>query len=391
MKKIIALTVSLLIIVAVVLTTSLVDNEFTWQLPQDTPAPPVPADNPMNKAKVELGRHLFYDKRLSINNSTSCASCHLQSKAFTDGKKLSSGAHGDLTPRNAMSLTNVGYNPNFTWANPLMTQLEHQARVPLFGDNPIEMGLAGREKQTLATLSAEPIYQQLFPQAFSQSISQGIKEDEQSPINFVNIIKAISAFERTLISFNSPYDQYLRGENVDTKEDSKFGESEKRGMDIFFSEQGECFHCHGGFNFTDSSVHENAPSAPNRFHNNGLYNVDGLGGYPKSDRGLFDMTSSKTDMGKFKAPTLRNIALTGPYMHDGSLETLESVVDHYVAGGTNIHSGPNKGFGVISPLKSEFVPGLDISPQQRADLLHFLHSLTDNEFINNPALSDPWK
>lgn len=351
-------------------------NQFIWQLPKDTPAPPVPADNPMNNAKIELGRHLFYDTRLSNNNSTSCASCHLQSKAFTDGKTFSSGAHGDLTPRNAMSLTNVGYNPNFTWANPLMNQLEHQARVPLFGDNPIEMGLAGHEKQTLTQLNEEPIYQKLFPQAFI---------GEQNPVNFINIIKAISAFERTLISFNSPYDQYLRGE------DSSFGQSEQRGMNIFFSEQGECFHCHGGFNFTDSSVHENAPSAPNRFHNNGLYNVDGLGGYPKSDRGLFEMTASKTDMGKFKAPTLRNIAVTGPYMHDGSLSTLEDVLDHYIAGGTNINEGPNKGFGVISPLKSEFVPGLDISPQQRADLLNFLHSLTDNDFLTDPALSNPWQ
>ena len=350
-------------------------NEFTWQLPKDIPAPPIPANNPMNKAKVELGRHLFYDTRLSVNKEISCATCHLQSKAFTDGKQFSIGAQGHPTPRNAMSLTNVGYNPNFTWANPLMTQLEHQARVPLFGDNPIEMGLAGHEEAALINIAADPIYQKLFPKAFN----------EPKPYNFVNIIKAISAFERTLNSFNSPYDKYLRGES------SSFGESEKRGMEIFFSEQGECFHCHGGFNFTDSSVHENAPNAPNRFHNNGLYNVDGLGGYPKSDRGLFDMTSSKADMGKFKAPTLRNIAVTAPYMHDGSLKTLEDVVDHYIAGGTNIAQGPNKGFGVISPLKSEFVPGLDITPQQRADLLNFLHSLTDSEFLNDPKLSDPWK
>jgi len=349
---------------------------FTWALPADIPPPPVPKTNPMSWAKVELGRHLFYDQRLSGNNTISCASCHHQDKAFSDGEVGSTGLHGDITPRNSMSLTNVGYNQNFTWANPLLTALEHQASLPLFGEEPAEMGLAGKEAHALEQIKAEPIYQQLFEQAF---------HSESHPFTIVNIIDAIAAFQRTLLSFNSPYDKYLR------QQPSNFGESEKRGMALFFSEKTECFHCHGGFNFTDASVHANSPASANRFHNNGLYNIDGKGSYPKSDQGLYDLTSHKNDMGKFKAPTLRNIAVTGPYMHDGSKATLEEVIDHYISGGTNRDTGINKGFGSVSPFKSEFVPGLDITPQQRADLLNFLNSLTDEEFLNNPALSDPWK
>lgn len=353
-----------------------IDSTFDWQLPKDVPPPPVPAENPMSQSRVELGRHLFYDKRLSANNTVSCATCHHQSKAFTDGKKGSTGLFGDITPRNAMNLTNVAYNHNYTWAHNLSKTLEHQARFPLFGETPPEMGLSGNEHKAIKQLQSDAKYQMLFKAAFPS---------QPNSFNMVNVIDAIAAFERTLLSFNSPYDKYLRGEP------SNFGESEKRGLTLFFSERSECFHCHGGFNFSDASVHENSPTAANQFHNNGLYNIDGKGGYPKSDRGLYDVTSNLQDMGKFKAPTLRNIAVTAPFMHDGSIETLEGVVDHYINGGTNIRQGKNRGFGSASPLKSEFVPGLDLTEQERGDLLNFLHSLTDQTFLTNPDLSDPWK
>ena len=352
-------------------------DTFDWNLPEGMVPPLVPADNPISDAKVQLGRHLFYDKRLSANDSVSCASCHEQSKAFTDGKVGSVGLFGDITPRNSMNLTNVAYNQNFTWANPLNTQLEHQARGPLFGETPAEMGLTGVEDKALAKLKADSKYQTLFAEAFP---------GDANAFNMVNVINAISSFERVLISFNSPYDKYLRGER-----DNGFGASEKRGMTLFFSEKTECFHCHGGFNFTDSSVHENSAAPAKRFHNTGLYNVDGMGAYPKSDRGLYDMTSHKDDMGKFKAPTLRNIAVTGPFMHDGSIETLEGVLQHYINGGTDIREGKNKGFGSASPFKSEFVPGLTLTEQEKADLMAFLHSLTDEEFLTDPAFSDPWQ
>jgi cytochrome c peroxidase len=351
------------------------DKSYRWQLPKDTPPPIVPANNPMSEAKVKLGRHLFYDTRLSANNTISCASCHHQSKAFTDGEVGSTGLYADITPRNAMGLTNVAYNQNFTWANPLNTRLEHQARGPLFGETPPEMGLTGVEHKAIAELQKDSKYQTMFKQAYPE---------QASAFTMTNIIDAIATFERTLLSFNSPYDKYLRGES------NNFGDSQKRGMTLFFSEKSECFHCHGGFNFSDSSVHENATTLAQRFHNNGLYNIDGKGGYPKTDRGLYDMTSHKDDMGKFKAPTLRNIAVTAPFMHDGSIDTLEGVLAHYVNGGTNKRSGKNKGFGSANPFKSEFVPGLELSEQDKTDLLNFLRSLTDETFLNNPDFSDPW-
>lgn len=351
-------------------------TQFSWDLPKGTPPPVVPKDNPMSNAKVSLGRHLFYDVRLSANETVSCSTCHLQEKAFTDGKVGSVGLHGDVTPRNSMNLTNVAYSQNFTWANPLATELEHQARFPLFGEQPAEMGLTGHEAKALEKLQSEEIYQTLFSKSFPA---------DATPINMNNIIKAIATFQRTLLSFDSPYDHYLRGEKH-----PDFGASQKRGMMLFFSEKTECFHCHGGFNFSDSSVHENSTVPAKRFHNNGLYNIDGKGGYPKSDRGLYQMTSHKDDMGKFKAPTLRNIALTAPFMHDGSIATLEEVLAHYINGGSDIREGKNRGFGSISPLKSEFVPGLTLSEHETQDLMNFLHSLTDSTFIRNPDFSDPW-
>jgi cytochrome c peroxidase len=352
------------------------DRGYHWALPDDIPPPIVPTNNPITAAKVELGRHLFYDKRLSANRSTACATCHIQTKGFTDGKAFSSGLFGDLTTRNSMNLTNVAYNQNFTWANPLNTRLEHQARLPLFGEMPPEMGLTGSEPNVIEQLKNDETYQQLFKGAFSA---------QHDPFNFVNIINAIASFERSILSFDSPYDKYLRGE-IDA-----ISAAQKRGMQLFFSERTECFHCHGGFNFSDSSVHKNATQTAEHFHNNGLYNVDGKGAYPKSDRGLFDMTSHQGDMGKFKAPTLRNIAVTAPFMHDGSIATLEGVLTHYINGGTDIRQGENKGFGSLSPFKSEFIPGLQLSEVEQTDLLSFLHSLTDQTFLTNPDLSDPFK
>lgn len=370
------LSLALLLLTAVAAYFALFNHtEYQWPLPDDIPPPVVPKHNPITNAKVALGRHLFYDQRLSANNTVSCASCHHQDKAFTDGKAQSTGLLGDLTPRNSMTLTNVAYNQHYTWANPLTTQLEHQARLPLFGEEPPEMGLTGVEQTTIDRLSADSTYQTLFKAAFG-----GQKE----AITLSNIIDALASFERILLSFNAPYDQYLRGQH------DAINASAKRGMKLFFSEQTECFHCHGGFNFSDSSVHKDSATAAERFHNNGLYNIDGNGAYPKSDRGLFDMTAHQDDMGKFKAPTLRNIAVTAPFMHDGSIATLEEVIDHYINGGSDIRQGKNKGFGSVSPFKSEFVPGLNLSPQERTDLLSFLHSLTDESFLTNPQLANPW-
>lgn len=352
------------------------DGDYEWRLPAGFPKPNVPADNPMSQAKVELGRRLFFDKRLSGNSTFSCASCHDPKKAFTDGRAQAVGATGEEHPRGAMSLANVGYANALTWANDLLPALEQQALVPMFGEAPVELGLAGQEDAMLARLRAEPMYTDLFPRAFP---------DDAAPITLDHVVKAIATFERTLVSGNSPYDRFVYGHDA-----SALDASAQRGRDLFFSERCECFHCHGNFNFSDNLSHAGTVISEIAFHNTALYNVDGQGAYPAPSRGLIDISGKPSDMGRFKAPTLRNIALTAPYMHDGSIATLEEVIDHYARGGRKIEGGPNAGDGAKSPLKSEFLRGFLVSDSERADLVHFLESLTDPDFSNDPRFSDPW-
>lgn len=352
-----------------------VTSAYQWELPEWTPKPIVPADNPMSSAKVELGRHLFYEKRLSITGEHSCGSCHLQAFAFTDGTTVGVGATGELHPRNSMSLTNIAYNSVLTWANPLMTQLEKQALVPMFGEHPVELGMAGKETEILAMLRDDPQYRSMFAAAFGEG---------EDAINLNTMMKAISSFERTLVSFNSPYDRYRYGGDK-----TAISESAKRGEVLFNSERLECFHCHGGLNFSDSIVHEHLAFPEIAFHNTGLYNIDGKGAYPPNNTGVHEITHKSTDMGRFKAPTLRNIALTAPYMHDGSVATLEEAIDHYQAGGRTIETGDNAGVGRENPLKSHFISGFELSASEKQNLIDFLRSLTDETFIHNPAFSDP--
>ncbi|GAP97881.1 methanobactin export MATE transporter MbnM [Leptolyngbya sp. NIES-2104] len=348
-------------------------SPYTWQLPAWTPPPNVPTNNPMSAAKVELGRHLFYEKRLSVMGEFSCATCHDQARAFTEKKSVSIGVTGEAHPRNAMSLANIAYNSVLTWANPLMTDLETQLLVPIFGEHPIEMGMAGKETELIAMLKGDPNYQKLFTEAFG---------NEEISIN--TMAKAIAAFERSLVSFNSPYDQYRYGGN-----DRAISEAAKRGEALFESERLECFHCHGGINFSDSITHSRLAFKEIAFHNTGLYNLDGKGAYPPNNTGIKEITLKPSDMGRFKAPTLRNIALTAPYMHDGSIPTLEKVIEHYSEGGRTIHAGKWAGVGNQNPLKSSFIKGFKLSDQEKQDLLEFLRSLTDESFIQNPAFRDP--
>ena len=347
---------------------SAVATEYDWNLPQWTPKPVVPEDNPMNAAKVELGKHLFYEPSLSITGDYSCATCHKQSLAFTDGRKVAIGAKDDLHPRNSMSLTNIAYNPVLTWANPLMTRLESQALIPIFGEHPIEMGMVGKEQEIIERLQNDPEYSRMFADAFP----------EANPININNLTKALASFQRTLLSFNSPYDRYRYKGNSHA-----ISASAKRGEKLFHSERLECFHCHGGINFSDSVIHERLAFTEIAFHNTGLYNIDGEGSYPPQNTGVHEISQKPEDMGRFKAPTLRNIALTAPYMHDGSIATLESVIEHYQAGGRAVTKGNN-------PNKSGFIKGFQLSQSEKQDLLAFLRSLTDEEFIRNPAFSNPF-
>jgi cytochrome c peroxidase len=352
------------------------EDAYPLGLPPGYPRPAIPADEPLTPPRVELGRHLFYDTRLSGNGTQSCASCHVQSLAFTDGRATSVGSTGEAHFRNAMSLTNVGYVSALTWASPVLGSLAEQALIPMFGEFPVELGLAGGEDTLLARLRAEPRYQPLFAEAFGA---------ESDPFTVRNVVVALAAFERTLVSYRSPYDRATYG-----GEASALDASARRGLALFFEERFECFHCHGGFNFSQSTRHDGSAFDEIEFHNTGLYDVDGRGSYPDSDTGLARVTSDPLDMGRFRAPTLRNIALTAPYFHDGSAATLEDVLDHYARGGRRIDSGPNAGDGANNPFKSPFIRPIAMTAQERADLLAFLRALTDEAFVRDPRHADPW-
>jgi len=352
------------------------DEPYMYDLPGELPLPLIPDDNPMGISRVELGRRLFYDKRLSGNETQACASCHVQSAAFAEPRAVSVGSTGQLHPRNAMSLTNVAYNATQTWANKLLVHLEDQALVPMFGIEPVELGLEGMEDVLLARLAADDDYVALFRAAFS---------DPKGTPTLDRITKAIATFQRTLVSFDSPYDRFFY-----KRELTALSPEALRGFELFASERLECFHCHGGFNFASSSVHAGTDFTELAFHNNGLYNVDGQGAYPTGNRGLFEMSGVAEDMGRFKAPTLRNIEFTAPYMHDGSIATLEDVVDHYAAGGRHITDGPLAGDGRLNPYKSSFIHGFELSVDEKADLMTFLKALSDESFISDPRFSDPF-
>lgn len=357
---------------------SFASQQFKWDIPTWAPKPTVPADNPMTKEKVLLGRHLFYDKRLSIDNSMSCATCHIQSKAFTNGKPLAKGVDGSNGIRNVMSLTNVSYLSTLTWSNPQITSLEFQSLIPLFGEHPVEMGMAGQETLLFKRLKSNKKYQSLFRAAFPE---ESLKGDE-ALFSLSTITKAIASFQRTLISLNSPYDQYKYGGN-----EKAISESAKRGERLFFGERMECYHCHGGFNFTDTVSHARLPFPEKAFHNTGLYNLDGKGSYPKENMGIAEFTGDLADIGKFRTPTLRNIAVTGPYMHDGSIKSIRDVLEkHYSKAGMAAQSQNG-----ISPLRHELITGFYLEEQDIIDVTSFLKSLTDKSFINNPSHSDPWK
>jgi cytochrome c peroxidase len=317
--------------------------EWQWRRPPGVAVPPVPDNNPMSTAKVDLGRYLFYDTRLSGNGTQSCASCHQQARAFTDGLAQSVGSTGQKHPRGSMSLVNVAYASALTWANPRQTRLEDQAIVPMFGLHPLELGLSPDDDGWIDRLKKEPRYAAMFAAAFA---------DAGDPFTLVNVTKAIAAFERAIVSWRSPYDRY----HFDRDETAISGAA-RRGEALFNSQPLSCFRCHGGVNFSGNG----------RFENNG-----------SSDLGIFEQTRDESDVGKFKVPTLRNIAVTAPYMHDGRLTTLEQVIDHYASGGgSHLNTSP-------------MLKGFTLTPEQRKDLMAFLTCLTDAELLKDPRFSDPW-
>jgi len=304
---------------------------------------------------VELGRHLFWDANLSSDGTVSCGSCHLPSSSFSDPSAFSAGVGGALGERNSMVLVNVGWSPNYFWDG-RSGSLEEQVQIPI--PHPDEMALPWPE--ALQRLSDDPIYSDLFGAAFG---------DVQ--ITQERTAKALAQFVRTLISGNSKYDRWRRGETALT--DSEFS-----GYEIFLREGGDpettpggqfggdCFHCHSeaGVLFTD-----------HLFRNNGLDSVFA------ADPGLAGVTGMPLDSGRFKTPTLRNVALSGPYMHDGRFSTLEEVIDHYNSGGV--------ASSTIDPFMKYTTGGLTLTPSMKADLIAFLHTLTDTSFVQNPAFQNP--
>ena len=331
----------------------------------------------MNAAKVELGRHLFYDARLSVNNTLSCAGCHAVNLAFADGRAVARGATGQNHPRNAPSLINVAYLSALDWANPAPRTLEQQMHTPLFNEQPIELGVNDSNRAAiLQRLQSDAQYPGRFARAF---------DGEAAPLHWDNIIKAIAAFQRTLTAANSRYDQARAGTAALT-------EGEQRGQALFFGTLGEarCAQCHGGPNlgggvFTSIDGSVGTPS----FHNMGLFNIGGTGAYPERNQGLYASTRKPEDMGKFRAPSLRNVAVTAPYLHDGSADTLEKVVALHAEGGRVFGPGPYAGDGRASPYKDPLIDQIRISAQDQADLVAFLKALTDDSALTRAEFAAP--
>lgn len=321
----------------------------------------IPEDNPTTTKGFELGRMLFYEKKLSGDNSMSCASCHQQNKAFTDGKAFSPGIDGQSGEVSSMSLVNLLWAEKFTW-NGKMRTVEGQSTEPI--RNPIEM----HENFDNAIRKLEDDgYNRLFQEAF-----------DTDEITEELIGKALAQFQRALISSNSKYDQYLRGEYEPTA-------SERRGEQLFFTHPipgqlrgGNCGDCHLG------PLTSGAIDGFQGFHNNGLDNDENM------DEGLMAVTGIPADKGRFKTPSLRNIALTAPYMHDGRFETLEEVIEHYDNG---IHQSSTLDILIIEGSNESQAAGerpqLFLTEQEKEDILAFLHMLTDEEFITNTQFSNP--
>lgn len=348
---------------------------WQWELPPGFSPPVVPADNPMSAAKVELGRRLFHDVRLSGNGTQACASCHTQASAFTDSRALSRGATGEVHPRNAQPLANVAYSTTLNWANPAVKTLEQQMQAPLFNTQPVEMGVNdGNRADILARLRKDPDYPPRFAAAFA---------GQSEALNWDNIVKAIAAFERTLIAAGSRYDRYRAGGEA-------LSAQEARGMQLFFGDRALCARCHGSPNFNDQFTTAAAPGAGPVFHNTGLFNIGGTGAYPEPNRGVYELTRLVADMGRFRAASLRNIELTAPYMHDGSIGTLEAVLDFYADGGRNVGNGLYAGDGRLNPYKDPLVSQIRLDAQDKADLVAFLKTLTDRSFVTDPRFADPF-
>lgn len=306
------------------------DTPYIYEVPAGFPIPVEPAENPLTVAKVALGKRLFYDPILSADETISCNSCHRQEFAFADNMAISPGVAGRLGMRNAPSLANLAYVTVFH-KDGGVPKLEIQAGSPIEDVNEMDLSIFTAADR----LNALPDYREQFMRAFGREADA------------FTITRALAAFERTMISGNSAYDLYTY-QGVSTA----MSAAQLRGQDLFFREELACSSCHAGFNFTNDE-----------FFNNGLQ-LD-----YSNDLGLRRVSLDTLDIGKFRVPSLRNVALTAPYMHAGSLPTLEAVMEHYNSGGVG-HS-----------LQDERIRPLGLTAAEKADLIAFLESLTDEVFI----------
>jgi cytochrome c peroxidase len=308
----------------------LADGEI-MSIPTGFPLVDFPSDNGYTKERWELGKQLFFDKQLSNSNTVSCSSCHNQNVAFSDNVALSIGDNNSLGTSNSPTLANVAYHPYYTRAGGVPT-LEMQILVPIQEHNEFNTNMV----DVIEKLKPNGMYQAMAQTAYNRELDAFV------------ITRAIATFERSLISGNSRFDDFFyKGiENA-------LNESERRGFKLFTSNKTNCSSCHSGFNFTNYT-----------FENNGLY-------VNYADSGRMRLTQLPQDRAKFKVPTLRNIALTAPYMHNGSFNTLTDVLEHYNTGGQN-HIN-----------KSVLIKPLTLTTQEKQDLINFLHSLTDMKFIQN--------
>lgn len=304
---------------------------YILNIPKGFPYPTIPNDNEFTKSRVLLGKTLFYDPILSSDSSISCATCHQLNKAFTDGEALSKGIEKRVGMRNSPTLANIAY-ANFLMLDGGIETLELQVLAPIADHNEMNSDM----NLIIERLKKDKNYMLLFSKAYNRKP------------NAFGLTRAIAAFQRTLISGNSRFDKYFFRNEKDALTNSEIS-----GMNLFFSEQLACSNCHNGFNFTNNS-----------FENNGLYAV-------YADTGRARITNNGYDVGKFKVPTLRNISNTAPYMHDGSLATLEDVVNHYMLGGST------------HPNKNSLIKGFQLTPSEKQDLINFLKSLSDEEFLKN--------
>lgn len=335
-------------------------------VPSPLPPMPVPPDNPFTVEGIKLGRHLFYEKRLSGDNTMSCATCHAPALAFTDGNAVSEGIDGIAGTRSAMALVNLGFANSYFWDGRALT-LEQQVLMPV--RDPIEMHESWMN--AMAELQAHPAYPRLFSEAFGTSA-----------IDSTLAAKALAQFLRTMVSANSRFDKVYRGETVFTIDEAAgrtlfqleggpVGQQiQIPGMDSTVTGQGgaDCFHCHtdaAGL-FTDE-----------QFHNNAVQEE------PYTDQGRAGVTNDPFDAGKFKTPTLRNVMLTAPYMHDGRFATIEEVIEHYNDGG-------HPGLTVDPFMKfTDAEIDLGLTAQKKLQLKAFLNALTDMDFVNDERFSDP--